>query len=144
MFKRLVLAVTALSYQQMPLQVQWENSAMYLTRQADVAGGDHELFACSTPANCGNTVSPGVTYVASAPLPCGPGSPASTPGCMSSYTAGQWWVVIPDVPTQAGAYLNIGGLGPLSITGTCSKVCIMAAVGPATAPTGPPTTLVVQ
>jgi hypothetical protein len=141
MFKRLILAVTALSYQQMPLQVQWENSAMYLTRPTDIAGSDHEIFACSTPSNCGGTAVPGIAYIASAPLACAPGQIA---GCMSSYTAGQWWVVIPDVPTQSGANLNIGGLGPLAIVGACSRVCIMAAVGPTSAPTGPPTALVVQ
>jgi hypothetical protein len=80
------------------------------TLQGDESGTVHTLNATSGD-------SPGVTYIASL-------NPA-----MAQYTSGQLFVLFPDVPTQAGANLNIGGLGPVAIAGTCSKVCLIVGSG---------------
>jgi hypothetical protein len=125
MLKRLILAVTSLSIQQMPLQTQQPDTAIYLRRDTDQAGVDHTLMAVSNPS--------GITYSATL-------NPA-----LQNYTSGQVFVVIPDVPPQPGATLNVNGLGPLTIQGTCSTpACLMIAVGQGSNPGGPPVALVAK
>ena len=85
--KRLFLAITALAFNQLPQQAQWADSAIYLTREMDQAGVDHTLNAISTAPNQNEV--PGLVYNASLMPP------------FTNYTAGAWFVMIPDVPTRS-------------------------------------------
>jgi hypothetical protein len=107
--KHLILA-TILGLSQLPTQVQTASSSVNVTQGRDQAGTDHFIVAVSNGS--------GVTYTAQ-------GSPTLTNG----YTQGQLFVMIPDVPSQANATLNIDGQGPVSISGTCSGSCILLAQG---------------
>lgn len=111
MIKRLILAITALSFRQMPQQVQSNDPAQYLTLARDQAGTNKTLIAISSTP--GTPEVPGLVYDASL-LPAFP-----------NYTAGASFVMIPDVPTQPGATINIGGVGPIVILGTCSRICLL-------------------
>lgn len=71
----------------------------------DLSGQDHYLAATSGGS--------GLSYTAAPSTPFEP------------YENGQWWVVHLDTPQQPGATLNIGGLGPGTIVGTCNQICIM-------------------
>lgn len=93
------------------------DASVLLSRVTDIAGDDHVLLATSSPS--------GITYSASTSPP------------IAGYSTGQWFVLIPDVATQPGATLNLQGLGPVSIEGTCSQICILLAVGPTAQPSGP-------
>jgi hypothetical protein len=104
------------------------DSALLLDRPTDQAGTDHTLVAISN----GSGLTPGLVYGAATMPP------------LAVYTAGQWFVVIPDQPTQPGATINIGGVGPLPIQGTCAQICILLAVGAAASPAGPATAMVVH
>jgi hypothetical protein len=85
------------------------DTAVMQSLQRDQAGTSHELIAASTNA-------PGVTYTAT-----------GNPTLINGYQSGTWYVLIPDVPTLAGATLNIDGLGPIAISGTCSQICLLLA-----------------
>jgi hypothetical protein len=89
------------------------DTAVLLSKTSDQAGGDHLLSAVS---NCPSVCSPGLKYVAAA-------MPVAQP-----YAAGQAWLFYPDVPTQPGATLSIGGLGPVPIQGTCAGACWLITV----------------
>ena len=80
----------------------------------DESGQDHVLNAISQ--NC-NLCTPGLAYTASL-------NPA-----MANYSTGQWFIMLPDLPTELGATVNIGGLGPITLNGTCSGACILLALG---------------
>ena len=103
MIKRLILAITALSFHQLPQQAQWSDSAIYLTRETYQAGVDHTLIATST-------TNPGLKYTASLMPP------------LLNYTPGASFTMIPDVPTQPNATID-AGLGPVVILGTCNRIC---------------------
>jgi hypothetical protein len=91
-----------------------------LTITADMAWGDHVLFASSRPA--------GLTYAAQAP------------SMLVAYTTGSLWVLFPDVVNIVGATLNIATIGPVPLVGSggspvsggeCSPLlgCLIQAVG---------------
>ena len=109
MIKRVILALTALGFQQMPIQVQTNDPAQYLSLARDQAGTNKTLIAISTTP--GTPEVPGLIYNATLmpPLP--------------NYTPGASFVMIPDVPTQPGATINVNGVGPIVILGTCSRIC---------------------
>lgn len=90
------------------------DSTIYLQRSTDTSGVDHYLNATS-PTN------PGVVYQAQAAVP------------PQAYLTGMWWIVNLDVPinftTGATPTLNVGALGPLSITSTCTTPCLLVVEG---------------
>lgn len=53
---------------------------------------------------------------------------ATTNPVISSYASLAPFVMIPDVPTQPGATLDLGP-GPVAIQGTCSQICLLLAFG---------------
>lgn len=106
MIKRLILGLTALSFQQLPQQVQMNDPAQYLTLERNQAGTNTTLIATSPAA-------PGLKYIASLMPP------------LQSYTAGASFVMIPDVSTQPNATISVGAIGPVVILGTCSRICVL-------------------
>lgn len=92
------------------------DTAVVLARLTDQVGTDKALTATSNPVGCSECVL-GLVYAAQVSPP------------LAAYTAGQMFVFTPDVPTQSGAKIDIGGLGPIAITGTCPQVCLLLAFG---------------
>jgi hypothetical protein len=91
---------------QLPQQVQMTATSQNLSLARDIQGIDHIVGASST-------IKPGITYVAVTDPP------------FSAYTEGQFFIFYPDVPLQAGATLNLNGIGPMVINGTCSNICFL-------------------
>jgi hypothetical protein len=88
--------------------------AVMQTLANDQAGQDHVLNAIST--NCSGCT-PGLVYFAAL-------NPA-----LATVNTGSWYIMLPDVPTQPGATLSIGGLGPTPLASQCSTACVLIAVG---------------
>lgn len=68
-------------------------------------------------SNC-QTCTPGLKYAATSGLPPRQG-----------YTPYQPFVLTVDVPTQAGASLNVDNLGPITIQGNCQQTCWIVPAG---------------
>jgi hypothetical protein len=80
-----------------------------------IVNGVTTVTAYATPTNLAlaavSISAPGVAYTASNML------------LWTNYTPYQAFVLHVDVPTQAGASLNVDNLGPVMFEGTCQQVC---------------------
>ena len=117
--KSLILA-TVIGLTQLPPQVQYTSTDQNLSILRDQAGTDHTLVASSNyPYPAPQSPPDGLHYVAKA-------NPSITP---AGAIEGQYFVLIPDIPPQSGATLNIDNIGPIPIQGTCVQECFILAFG---------------
>ena len=117
MLRRLLLT-TAIGLTQLPKQVQWSDSAIFLDRVTDKAGIDHGVVGAFDGVNTFN------------------GKAGGPP--IGAYTQGQWFVFSPNAPLVAGSLLNIDGVGPMPLQttpgvavkgGECPGACVVIANG---------------
>ena len=91
------------------------DTAVLLGRQMDQAGTDRSIKAISTCTDV--RCLPGLKYVASA-VPT-----------LTTYTQNQSFVLSLDQANMPGSTLDIDGLGPIKLQGTCFQICWILGYG---------------